>query len=84
MSRVYGARTLKRARRTKAAVEQLDEQMLNVLRADHPQSVRHVFYRMTDPKIARARREVRAGISYCPEPMRVASPIRAIAVQLDH
>ena len=25
--------------------------MLEVLKADHPQSVRHVFYRMTDPHL---------------------------------
>ncbi len=40
-----------RKRRTKAAVEQLEQQILDVLRADHPQSVRHVFYRMTDPRL---------------------------------
>jgi hypothetical protein len=51
MSAVYRARTIKRDRRTKAAVERLDEQIIDVLRADHPQSVRHVFYRMTDPRL---------------------------------
>jgi hypothetical protein len=40
-----------RRRRTKAAVEQLEVQILDVLRDDHPQSVRHVFYRMTDPRL---------------------------------
>ncbi len=48
---VYRAGTIKRERRTKAALEQLDQQILDVLRTDHPQSVRHVFYRMTDPRL---------------------------------
>ena len=30
---------------------QLDRQILEVLTADHPQSVRHVYYRMTDPRL---------------------------------
>lgn len=47
----YRARTIKRGRRTAAQVAQLDAQILGVLRADHPQSVRHVFYRMTDPRL---------------------------------
>lgn len=48
---LYRARRIKRARRTKAQVEQLDRQIIEVLEADHPQSVRHVFYRMTDPRL---------------------------------
>ncbi|MGR3494071.1 hypothetical protein [Citreimonas sp.] len=48
----YRARTIKRKRRTAAEVEQLDGQIIDVLREDHPQSVRHVFYRMTDPRLA--------------------------------
>lgn len=48
---IYRASTLKRDRRTKARLDQLDEQILAVLRFDHPQSVRHVFYRMTDPRL---------------------------------
>ena len=51
MNAVYRAGTIKRVRRTKAAVEQLDSQILEVLTEDHPQSVRHVFYRMTDPRL---------------------------------
>lgn len=48
----YRASTInKRTRRTKARTEQLDAQILEVLRADHPQSVWHVFYRMTDPRL---------------------------------
>lgn len=41
----------KRRRRTKAEVAQLESQILEVLRQDHPQSIRHVFYRMTDPRL---------------------------------
>ncbi len=40
-----------RHRRTKAQIEQLEAQIHEVLEADHPQSVRHVFYRMTDPRL---------------------------------
>lgn len=47
----YGTSTIKRARRTKAQVQQLERQIYAVLAADHPQSVRHVFYRMTDPRL---------------------------------
>ncbi|MCF8005051.1 MAG: hypothetical protein K9L32_12795 [Chromatiaceae bacterium] len=42
---------IKRNRRTKTQIAQLDQQILSVLRQDHPQSVRHVFYRMTDPRL---------------------------------
>lgn len=49
---VYRARTIKRERRTRARLLQLDAQILEVLRQDHPQSVRHVFYRMTDPRLS--------------------------------
>ena len=47
---IYRTRTIKR-RRTKAEIEQLDRQIIDVLRFDHPQSVRHVFYRMTNPRL---------------------------------
>jgi hypothetical protein len=47
----YGAGTIKRSRRTRGQVAQLDRQIVDVLRMDHPQSVRHVFYRMTDPRL---------------------------------
>jgi hypothetical protein len=49
--KIYRAGTIKRERRTTAQVEQLDNQILAVLAEDHPQSVRHVFYRMTDPRL---------------------------------
>jgi hypothetical protein len=48
---VYQAGRIKRTRRTNAQVAQLEDQIVDVLRADHPQSVRHVFYRMTDPRL---------------------------------
>lgn len=51
MTAVYRASTIKRDRRTKERIDQLDDQILEVLQADHPQSVRHVFYRMTDPRL---------------------------------
>lgn len=51
MNAVYRAGTIKRQRRTKDRIEQLDDQILAVLKADHPQSVRHVFYRMTNPRL---------------------------------
>ncbi|MEJ7685682.1 MAG: hypothetical protein WKG52_01035 [Variovorax sp.] len=47
----YRASTLKRRRRTADEVSQLDDQILAVLQEDHPQSVRHIFYRMTDPRL---------------------------------
>jgi hypothetical protein len=50
-SLIYPAGQIKRRRRTKAQVEQLNEQIVGVLRADHPQSIRHIFYRMTDPRL---------------------------------
>lgn len=51
MNAFYRAGTLKRTRRTDARIEQLDRQIIDVLVEDHPQSVRHVFYRMTDPQL---------------------------------
>lgn len=48
---IYRAGTIKRDRRTKDQMNQLDKQILEVLSDDHPQSVRHVFYRMTDPRL---------------------------------
>lgn len=52
MTTPYGARTIKRDRRDRERLELLDQQIMAVLREDHPQSVRHVFYRMTDPRLA--------------------------------
>jgi hypothetical protein len=55
MTDVYQASTIKRRRqvkrRTKAQVEQLEEQIYEALRDDHPQSIRHVFYKMTNPRL---------------------------------
>jgi hypothetical protein len=50
-SAINQARPIKRKRRTKAQIQQLQQQILGVLISDHPQSVRHVFYRMTDPTL---------------------------------
>ena len=41
----------KRKRRNNAQIEQLEAQILDVLNEDHPQSIRHVFYRMTNPRL---------------------------------
>ena len=44
----YGTRAIKRrARRSKAEIEDICEAIHDVLHEDHPQSVRHVFYRLT-------------------------------------
>lgn len=48
----YQARPIKRRRRSNAALAILDEQILAVLAEDHPQSVRHTFYMMTNPRLA--------------------------------
>lgn len=53
-AQVYRAGTLKRKRRTDAQIKQLDRQIIDVLIEDHPQSVRHVFYRMTNPRLPEA------------------------------
>lgn len=50
-TQLYRAGTLRRARRTAAQIEQLEQQIRQVLEVDHPQSVRHIFYRMTDPRL---------------------------------
>ena len=50
-SRVYQAGTIKRGRRTRAQTDQLDRQIIEALAKDNPQSVRHVFYLMTDPRM---------------------------------
>ena len=40
-----------RQRRTKEETAQLELQIMEVLLEDYPQSVRHVFYRMTNPRL---------------------------------
>jgi len=47
----YRAGPIKRVRRTAARVAQLDRQIIEVLRQEPRQSVRHIFYRMTDPRL---------------------------------
>ena len=49
MGHMTGLRGQPRKRRTRAELTALDDQIHAVLEADHPQSVRHVFYRLTDP-----------------------------------
>lgn len=49
--RVYQTSTIKRDRRTRARIDQLDRQIIDALERDHPQSVRHVFYLMTNPRL---------------------------------
>ena len=51
MTVINQARPIKRKRRTKAQIEQLRSQIEAVLEHDSPQSVRHVFYRMTNPRL---------------------------------
>jgi hypothetical protein len=51
---VYRARTIKRDRSTRAQIEQLEAQILAEVKADNPQSVRHIYYRMTDPRLPEA------------------------------
>lgn len=41
----------KRKRRSQTQIIQLRQQMYDVLAEDNPQSVRHVFYRQTDPRL---------------------------------
>ena len=41
-----------RKRLNHSQVKQLEAQILDVLEADNPQSVRHVFYRLTDPRLS--------------------------------
>jgi hypothetical protein len=48
---VYHPRVIKRDRRSRARLELLDQQIIDVLAEDHPQSIRHVFYRMTNPRL---------------------------------
>jgi hypothetical protein len=45
------ASPIKRTRRTKAQINQLEKQIYDVLAEDRPQSIRHIFYRMTDPRL---------------------------------
>ena len=40
-----------RKRRTKGQIAQLERQILEAVKQDHPTSARHVFYLMTDPRL---------------------------------
>jgi hypothetical protein len=46
-SRIYGASTIKRPRRTKAAIVCIRDTIQGILEADNPQTVRQVFYALT-------------------------------------
>lgn len=48
---LYRASPIKRRKRTRAQTAQLEQQIMEVLEADHPQSIRHVFYHMTNPRL---------------------------------
>ncbi len=41
----------RKPRASRQEIEQLEQQIVNVLIEDNPQSIRHVFYRMTDPRL---------------------------------
>jgi hypothetical protein len=43
----YSASTIKRSRRTKAAIKSIRDAIRNILENDHPQTVRQVFYALT-------------------------------------
>ena len=48
-------------RRTLAQVEQLERQVFEILQEDNPQSVRHVFYRLTDPRLPESVEKTESG-----------------------
>lgn len=45
---VYGTSAIKRQRRTAAQIEEICAALIEVLEQDNPQSVRHVYYRLSD------------------------------------
>jgi hypothetical protein len=47
---VYGSRPIKRRRRTKAEIARLRENIYDALKADHPMTVRQVFYRLVSTR----------------------------------
>lgn len=51
MKTSYGASTANRSRATQAQLALLNDQIVSVLAEDHPQSVRHVYYRMMNPRL---------------------------------
>ena len=50
-SRVYEAGPIKRRRRTRAQIEQLERQIVEIVARDRPVSIRNVFYQLTDPRL---------------------------------
>jgi hypothetical protein len=57
---IYQAGRIKR-RRTRQQIEQLNKQIVDILKQDHPQSIRHVFYRLTDPRLPEPVEKTEAG-----------------------
>ena len=49
---IYLAGTVERQWRTSGRMNLLDDQIVEDLREDHTQSVRHVIYRITNPRLA--------------------------------
>ena len=49
---IYFAGTINRQWRTRGRMNLLDDQIVEDLREDHTQSVRHVIYRITNPRLA--------------------------------
>lgn len=63
----YRASTIKRPRRTTAQVWQFEQQILSVLETDNPQSVRHVYYQMTDPRLPQPVEKTQRGYRHVQE-----------------
>lgn len=55
------SRAARRTRRTNAALAEIDREIVAVLEADNPQSIRHVYYRLTDPRLAEPVEKTEAG-----------------------
>ena len=60
---VYGPRSIKKNRRTNSRLGQLDDQIVEALRECHPQSVRHVFYLMTNPRLPEPVEKTEKGVN---------------------
>ena len=56
-------RSIKKNRRTNSCLGQLDDQIVEALRECHPQSVRHVFYLMTNPRLPEPVEKTEQGVN---------------------
>ncbi len=74
----YQPRLIKRRRRTRAQTDQLDAQIVAILREDHPQSIRHIFYRLTDPRLAEPVEKTMAGYNQVKDRLKILR--RAVTV----